>query len=76
MAHTHTYDETTVIGVNEWERAASRPLVPNSQLENTHPFDLTRTQIEQQLSELSDSALHYKNHTLSNAIELKASHLT
>jgi dihydroneopterin aldolase len=54
MAHTLTHDGITIytiIGVHEWERADSRPLVLNLQLENTHPFDLTRTQIEQQLSE-------------------------
>lgn len=40
----------TVIGVYEWERAASRPLVFDLQLESAGPLGLTRTLIEQQLA--------------------------
>jgi dihydroneopterin aldolase len=41
----------TVIGVYEWERASSRPLVLDLQLESAHPLGLTHTLIERQLAE-------------------------
>ncbi|MEQ1742276.1 MAG: dihydroneopterin aldolase [Candidatus Nitrotoga sp.] len=53
MAHTLAHDGITlytVIGVYEWERAASRPLVFDLRLESVHPLGLTRTQIEKQLA--------------------------
>ena len=53
MAHTLAHNGITlytVIGVYEWERAASRPLVFDLRLESTHPLGLTRPLIEQQLA--------------------------
>ena len=46
MAHTLAHNGITlytVIGVYEWERAASRPLVFDLRLESVHPLGLTRT---------------------------------
>ena len=51
--HTLAHDGITlhaVIGVYEWERTASRPLVFDLQLESAHPLGLTRTLIKQQLA--------------------------
>ena len=53
MAHTLAHDGITlytIIGVYEWERAASRPLVFDLRLESAHPLGLTRTLIERQLA--------------------------
>ena len=53
MAHTLAHDGITlytVIGVYEWERAASRPLVFDLRLESANPLGLTRTLIERQLA--------------------------
>jgi dihydroneopterin aldolase len=53
MAHTLVHDGIilyAIIGVHEWERAATRPLVFDLQLESAHSLGLTRTLIEQQLA--------------------------
>lgn len=53
MARTLTHDGITlhtIIGVYEWERAASRPLVFDLRLESIRPLDLTRAHIERQLA--------------------------
>lgn len=53
MVHTLTHDGITlytIIGVYEWERATSRPLVFDLRLESAHPLGLTRTHIERQLA--------------------------
>ena len=54
MAHTLAHDGITlytIIGVYEWEWAASRPLVFDLRLESALPLGLTRTLIEQQLAD-------------------------
>ena len=54
MAHTLAHDGITlytIIGVYEWERAASRLLVFDLRLESALPLGLTRTLIEQQLAD-------------------------
>lgn len=54
MAQTLAHDGIklyTVIGVYEWERAASRPLVFDLRLESVHSLGLTRTLIERQLAD-------------------------
>lgn len=54
MAHTLAHDGITlhtIIGVYEWERAASRPLVFDLRLESAQPLGLTRTLIERQLED-------------------------
>lgn len=54
MAHTLAHDGIklyTIIGVYEWERAVSRPLVFDLRIESAHPLGLTRTLIERQLAE-------------------------
>jgi dihydroneopterin aldolase len=53
MAYTLAYDGITlytIIGVYEWEQAASRPLVFDLRLESAHPLGLTRALIERQLA--------------------------
>jgi dihydroneopterin aldolase len=53
MAHTLAHNGITlytVIGVYEWERVASRPLVFDLRLESVYPLGLTRALIERQLA--------------------------
>jgi 7,8-dihydroneopterin aldolase/epimerase/oxygenase len=53
MAHSLAHEgimSYTVIGVYEWERVASRPLVFDLRVESVHPLGLTRNLIERQLA--------------------------